>query len=631
MAGKPSLTGVLVACIAILAAILLHADIHPNVMVTDEVGYSLMAYSLAQHGRLDVWNGFDEVQSFELLLPAMELSSNGNEFRMYGIPSPLYPFITYPFFRLEGLKGLFTLNILSYSALLVLVYLTAKLFLPEKQSLFAALAYGLMTNALPFSHYVFPHLLSTSLVALTAYLVFRNGLKDGSSTTLALAGFTGGVAVGVRFTHIVFLLVLAVYLLHSKGRRPLAHFLLGLSVPLAAISLINLYSFGSVFETGYGNPMDFIKGQFEAGLGRSSGSSNVSYIILLTPLVFCYLLARGGKLDLMRHRRLIAVAAVAIILIIGFEYLVTLASHFYSRVFDMSLEPTLTKVKYKRALLQSTPFLILSALTVLYLPKGRKKWILVSMIAMAYLNILLYSMLSQHGGADETYTMRYLMGSIPFLAILSVFSLNGLLNPLRGRELALMAIVFTLMSYVYLSDGNILYSMNRLLRTTPSMLSLLTFATAIIYHKTGGHRMLLTVLVAVSLAISFSYAYSDFKVVKWYSLALNDIQSKIAGAIADDSAVFVEKRTQATLFAPAKMGKRVRVAVSSMDDGVHTPALVDYYVKRDIPVYYLNINDLDVEWLSFFGNISTKYEQGKVEPLNARTVYDSPIVLGLQT
>ena len=609
-----------IAVCSLLFTVFLIARVNPSTIVTDEVAYSLMAYSFATHGGLEIWNGFDEAQSFELQLPATELASNGVEVRMFGIPAPLYTFIAYPFFKVGGLGGLFSLNIVSYSAIFILVYLTAKIFLDDKLSAAAALMYSLMTISLSLTSYIIPHLLSTALICLSAFLVFSEVLAGGrKSVPLFAAGFIGGLAVGVRFTDVLFILILSLLALLQDGRRGLYAFASGLSVPLFLIALIDLYMYGSVFETGYGspygNPLDFLR---------------VRYVIPCVLLAAGYMLLRKRKVD---YRGLLPVIALLGLLVVALSWgqITAFLTQFYARIFDMSLEPTVTKVTYKKALLQSTPFLILSVLSFLHMTPGKKRRILLSIISMAYLNVFLYSGLTQHGGSDETFSMRYLMTSVPFLVILSVYSFDRLVGSVKRRESALMAAAFILVAFLYLRDGNILYSTNRLLRALPSMLSLLTLATGVIYLKLKGSRQLFIALFAACLAVSFSYSYSDWLIMGWYSKAVYDVESKIADAIADESAVFVSQRTDAVLLVPAKMHKRVRVAVASMDDRVHTPALVEYYVKNGIPVYYLNVNDHDEEWLGFFGNISRGYDGGEVQSLNAVAVYDDgkSAVLGL--
>lgn len=206
---------------AVLAGVYLSLDVTPALLVTDEVAYSLMAHSLAREGRLDVWNGFDEVGSWELQLPSMFLATNGEEVRMYGVPAPLYAFVAYPFYRLWGLPGLFYLNILSYSILILIVYHISKIYLDERWSLAAAVAYALLTNSLSFTGYIIPHLLSTALVLIPAYLVFRRILVGGDMVAACFsAGLIAGVAIGVRYTNVTFALLLAVLLLLEAGKKP---------------------------------------------------------------------------------------------------------------------------------------------------------------------------------------------------------------------------------------------------------------------------------------------------------------------------------------------------------------------------------------------------------------------------
>ena len=603
----------LVALYAVLMGILLLSQIKPAVLITDEVAYSLMANDFAQHGRLDIWNGFDEVQSRELVLPSMELAYNAtqsgdeiriNDVRMYGIPAPLYTFIAYPFFKACGLSGLVALNVVAYSAMIVIVYCLARFFLDERWSALAAVAYSILTNAFVFTGYVIPHMLSVCLVCLPTLLVFRS-VSAGKSgwSQLFLAGLVVGLGAGVRFTNMLFAVGLGALILYELDRRSLYPFIAGLLAPLFAIAWIGYISYGSPFETGYGNIFEFI---------------GLKYVLLFSMIIVGVYLYATRKVS--NRTALIACAVLGVLaLVIAWDQVLVIGSALYARLFDMGLDPTDIKVSYKKALLQSSPFLVLSAFCLLYVPKDSKRRMYLLMAVFSLLTIAYYSTRS-HGGSDETYSMRYFMEAIPFLTVLSVHSFSRMFKRLDRLEYVAVSAAFALTAFAYLRDGNVIFSVSQVMRSLPAVAALMTFASCIVYLRTGRYRLLCVVLVAVCVAMSFSFQYSDWKVLGWYTGAIKDLEGKLSKAVADDSAVFVRTRTYAVLFAPAKMEKRVRVVVTSTDGMADAEGLVDFYARRGVAAYYLNINYEDAEWLSFMGNLS---QRGGIEPLNV--VGDYPL------
>lgn len=382
-------------------------------------------------------------------------------------------------------------------------------------------------------------------------------------------------------------------------------------MPMLVVAYLNFITWGSVFETSYGNPLNFVNIQI------------VAAVALLGVLVW---LASRKRL---RSKVTLSFGAIASVAVIGLAWkrVSFFLNSLYARVFDMALEPTDTKVTYKRALLQSSPFLILSLFSVLYVPNDRRRRVFLCVVAMAYVNIFLYSTLAQHGGGDETYSMRYFMESIPFLTVLSLYSVKNIFGQLRGRGWFLASFLFAAVTLAYLQDGNVIYSLDRVMRVMPPIVSLLTAATCIIYIKTGSHRGLAVVLLTVSLAMSFVFSYADWRVNREYSKNAGSLEAKLEESVTDNSAVFVNKRALSGLLVPAKMSKRVRIVVTSFDGRNDAPELVGFYVNRSVQVYYLDLGGVEENWLLFFGNISSGYEEGRVSGIHV-TSRENPEVFG---
>jgi hypothetical protein len=600
-------SGYLLVLYSLLIGVFLFYNVVPGMLVTDENAYSLMAHSLAHDGTLEIWNGLDEAQSWELLLPSMEITYNGTAAKMYAVPSPIYPFLAYPFFKVWDLSGLFIINILSYCIIIVLVYLMARLLLDEAHSVAAAVIYSLCTNSLVFTSYVLPHHLSAVLVISCVYLVFR-GVRDMTEwlPLFFFSGLLGGLSVGVRFPNVLFVILLCAYLWLSQSRRMIAGFCIGLVIPLIAIGLIDYVSYGDFFETGYGNPTNFVK---------------IKYLAIIPLLAGAYWLYNKRALG---YRGFLAVSGIATVVLMAmfWDQVVFMATSVYGKVFNMDFDPGNDTVTYKKALLQSSPFLVLSAFSLMYIRRDRIGSIVGFMLALSMINILFYSTFS-HGGSDETYSMRYFIESVPFLVILSVMSFSRLFGKLNGWEYCLFAVILVVISYLYLHYGEVVYSTDHFVRALPTLISLLCLGSLVMHARWGNQRALTFILLSVALAMAFSFSVADWLLQQKYNGLAYNLESQITRALPYDSAVFVSSRMTAIVLAPAKMSKHVRVAVSGIDGGADVPALVDIYVKRGIPVYYLNLNNENIGWPEFFGNISANYSQGKVTRIDAMAKWNS--------
>ncbi|MFH0861743.1 MAG: glycosyltransferase family 39 protein [Candidatus Altiarchaeota archaeon] len=595
---KSSLFIVLYSLVLGLSLALTYSVAAPT--VSDEVAYTLMADTFAETGGFEIWNGLDEVQSWQLVLPSTHLVSDGQVYRLFGVPSPLYPVISLPFYRMWGLRGLVLLNVLSYSVLIILVYLLARLFLDEWLSEAAAIVYSLMTPSLPFTNYVLPHLLSVMLVVLSVYLVIRNVLrgKAGGFENF-ISGLVGGLALGVRFTDGIFSAAMLSLLIVRRDRAGASMFATGLLIPVIAILWINLICFGDAFETGYGNFLMIAK---PAYLGAAAMA------------LACYWLYATKRVGIP------ALAIVACIIgLFGLAFysdaLMNYVQSFLASVFDLSYHPSGMWVVYKKALLQSSPFLILSALSVFYLRQDNRKPVLMLLFFASFLIIAYYAAFS-YGGADETYSMRYFMESAPFLVVLSMLVAERIFQGITRVEWALFGAVFLLVAAVYLRDGLLIFSLDPLVQSVPAMLSISLLAASWCYLRFGRLRSLAGLLLALCLAVSLAHSYGEWSIVNTKREVGVQVFAALADAVADDSAVFVDEQPYATLFLKAKTSKRVRVLVVEYQPAV-TSDLVDYYVKGGIPVYFLNLNNRSAWFNEYFRNLSTAYGAKKVIPIDA--------------
>jgi len=134
----------------------------------DEASYFLQASRLPN--LFEVYNGypalkFDSVYSFPWW---------AKDDRLYPSYPGNYAFIAYPFFALLGLKGLFLINTFSFTAVMYMVYsLLRKLNYDEKWGILAVLLLAFCTFSTQYVTAIWPHMLSTSLVLASFYLLLQ--------------------------------------------------------------------------------------------------------------------------------------------------------------------------------------------------------------------------------------------------------------------------------------------------------------------------------------------------------------------------------------------------------------------------------------------------------------------------
>ncbi len=120
--------------LVLLAFVVVHVAISvvfvaPGHFTIDEGVYDLMVRAFVVTGSLEVWNGYEEFASPELVWPAINLRD--------GVLVPQYPgvfaLLAAPFYWLLGYRGLFLLSALAFAAALVLCFAIAQRLFRELQ------------------------------------------------------------------------------------------------------------------------------------------------------------------------------------------------------------------------------------------------------------------------------------------------------------------------------------------------------------------------------------------------------------------------------------------------------------------------------------------------------------------
>ncbi|MBD3387394.1 MAG: hypothetical protein GF416_00385 [Candidatus Altiarchaeales archaeon] len=546
------------------------ATLTPGIWVTDEATYLLMVASFADRGELHVWNGFDEVQTPELLLPGMQLVSNGVEIRMYGIPAPFYTFMAAPFYLLLGVYGLNLMNVIAYCCSVYLLYRMGCLLFSRELAALSSLLYA-FTFTLAYSQMLWPHMLSVLFVLSSAYLLLREHCMGSTSASLVfLAGFLSFMSVGVRYTNGVFLMA-EMFFVWFAMPRSFKPFIAGMILPAIFLGYLNQKMFGSFLETSY--PSE--KANFYLTAGVLASALCFAAVELLR--------RRDFRVEDVDFRLLMIVSALAILAISSFSPGRLALTRAYGMLFDMKHVPDYTG-DFKKALLQSTPFITVAALAPYLMVKRRFPVAPMLFITALSLAQILLSLRISGGGADETYSLRYFIDCLPFIALLSAYSISVLAGYLSRRELAYHAFLFLAFTGYLLASGDRLYSVGPS-RLIPTALSVGLIASSAALLNLPRMRQLTVILLVLSVSYSASVAYADLRVLRLYKDLVWQTSLELDEHIIDDSVIVYSLTREYPYFAYPKLHKRVRLVAAYMDAGLTLPEVLEYYHKRGSHIY----------------------------------------------
>ncbi len=460
------------AALGVLAAahlVLSLAAVVPGYLSIDEATYHLMTKYLAETGGLEVWNGYRELPSPELV--SASLAVHGE--RLVGRPPPLYPALAVPFYRLAGYRGLFALNAVAFAAAAMLVVvLTRRLFGDLDLALDAVLVLVLATFAWEYSQAAWTH--ATALVfnlgAFTLAVLATRGEGSPRAVGLALAaGLVAGLGVGIRLDGVFLLAAILLLLLFRSpwlpGRALAA--LAGAAPGLLLLAAINRQRFGIFSPLSMGVSVGLGElARYLGPLALGGGLLAVAWGLSRRPV-------RAWLGRRLRTAGLVAAALVAAALLVpetrqlaGRELRGAYTLGVDLRALDLDRrEPAMLRsdnraVVYiggvKKALLQSCPYLVLLLLPALRLaPRWRRgeqagdgrpaRWHAdASRLAILFLvpavYFAFYAQFSWHGGLS--LNLRYLTAILPYTSILVAYALRqaaGEPGRPRRRELAVGA------------------------------------------------------------------------------------------------------------------------------------------------------------------------------------------------
>ena len=594
---------------------------NPGYLSVDEGTYHMMAKNLADGSGFEIWNGYREFPSRELISGALVIAKG----RLVAKPPDLFTVAALPFYMLFKYRGLFFLNAVAFLGILAITYHVARRsFGDSRLATNACLILALSTYLWDYSQAAWPHATSTLFIMAAFYAMMRAFYSEnhsrGSIRWALAAGLLGGLALGVRLDAAFALPALLIPMLFTRPPRWSAAFATGLGLlpGLITLSLLNHDKFGTFSPFSYGR----------TGMSPTSGllpyltPAIIGFLFVLTVWVFSRSSAIGKRILLTVI--IIGSAAGLINLPEVYGLLERLATGAAQLVIDLRFrslhlgEPGLGRTAtgglvyihgLKKSLLQSCPYLVALVIPLAQvLRRGRDAKAIKLLLVLPACFIGVYSYFAWHGG--QCLNLRYFVPVLPFAAMLAAYAWRELAYKLNRSWLltgflALIAAVsvhiagldrvnpeaginefFILSLPLYLAGG----------LAVLSVIVLLDGRWRFKFRWIKGPRTCAAIvcLAAMVWAGSVVFFY-DYPLERAEREDNYDVAARVGRVISDDSIIFVS-------FPDPYFGliekPAIRIAVPKRDRYRDFGRLADWHLSHGRPVYAsFKVQNAPKDWI----------------------------------
>jgi hypothetical protein len=524
------------------------------------------------------------------------------------MPYPnLFPILAAPLYLLAGYHGLLLLNALAFVAVVWLtVVLARRLFGDPDLALDAAFVLVLGTYAWDYAQAAWPHMTSALFVMVALVLCAMAMTDTEARRGLGLAfaaGLVASIGVGVRFDTAFVLPALVLPFLFMTPPRPGAALAvaLGCLPGLAGVAAMNAAKFGMFSPFTYGledaGPAEGIAPYLPLA---AVGAGALAVLWLVTrpraraalgarkaPALACALLVLGAALLIPESRAL-------------FE---RLADGFAQLVVDLRLRPLGIEEgglsrgpgggmvylgALKKSLLQSLPYLVLLAVPLAELARGRNARALGMLFLAPAAFVGAYSYFAWHGGL--ALNLRYFVPVLPALAILAAYAWRAVVVP-GGRvpawAWALAAAAALAVRFIAAPPGAAApETLEAVFLSLPLALAGALLALVLAWLLTGRGAALRAGVLAAGLA-AFAWAGTvafTHDVPRGYFMRQlrGDFAATLGPLVASDSLLFTGDDER--FFGLIDKG-RVRFAVPMADDFQTFRPLAEHHLDAGRPIY----------------------------------------------
>ena len=472
------------------------------------------------------------------------------------IAPPLYAPIALPFSYL-GWRGLVLLNTLSYLLTALLVFALVRRYAAERQTPWIAAAITLFGGyAIEYSQGVWPHMLSVFLVTSAVYAASR--VWEGGSPRIAIVcGLLMGVATGIREQNIVLAGLLGITLLLFAGRKLVSclWYALGALLPLVIIATFHFV------RQGVWHPFPksiALSGRLAQSLSTSSA---------------------GSPLQMFWAR------------VVDFSAYPPITDSFQSLFYkkDLASGVVLVGGVVKKALIQSSPWaaLVLVILVLVWLKRSKySNNVKMNLRALSLLVLPLLLFLTLVGGGRTdglSYNQRYLLETIPLMAIALALALDGLAFSLTPFIAGLIG-SGALFAVTLMLPSRPLNEM-ALLKIPLLLASLLVVAW--MFRSKGGMRLMLPSLVGLCIGWAlFVHVFDDLSASRTRRGKNAAQLAVLESAIPNHSALFAYWGSR-DVAGPLQLTRDVVILDVGADEGVDAVRLTHELRLQDRRVFVL--------------------------------------------
>lgn len=623
----------LLCVLALLQIVVTFTVTAPGHLLPDEAIYHWMVKSFAQTGRLDIWNGYDEVASPELHHPLLVLHQG----KLY----PQYPFLfqllAAPFYLAAGFLGVFALNSVCFIIGTVLwLFAARRLFGDEDLALNSVLIFVLATFAWEYSQAAWPHAASLSFVAGAFYCLVRSFYADSTwqqRTFAALSGLIAGFATGMRLDAFLMFPGIILPFLFARPWRPIDAVAAGLGLlpGLALLAGTNFLKFGAMSPVSYGG-----------GGGTPTTPLVLPAVVAALLVAIAWTLTRPRCAQfLSRHGLAVVLAfvgcAFAAIMAVPkiLVYLERFLDNAYVLLVDIRSFPSSEVVvgrsagggvvyggALKKSLLQSLPFLPLLIVSAAAWMRGkdRSRLALLLPIPICVTAFYSFSYLELHGGF--CLNQRYLLYCLPFISMLCAYGMQEI-NEMRGRPLGFSAAlaVGLLTIGAYLSMTRSLYSsvdgLEFPLLLIPLWIAGILLGLLVIVMcrlpapidrlvRTAAGAVIVVALTWSSL-VALTYDYPHHRRVRAIHYSVGQ---RLIEAVPQNSILFSDNKTYAASMEVMEK-KGVRLAAANLDGFGDMPRLIDFHLSAGRRAFAL-----------LHRSTWERLQSGSLKPYAVKTVID---------
>jgi hypothetical protein len=582
--------------IGVLGVLLIALDftwVEPGPMSIDEVTYHRMTRDLRDGKGLFIENGYEELRSSELSSIFIQPTTDGRLTAQYPYGSPA---LTLPFYAAFGLRGPFLVSALAFVVCLLLCHRIAKQLRNDAPTATVAAALLACTFFLEYALASWPHMTAVAcqLGAFSLALAARDAPSDRRADGCALAaGFLVGLGMTLRLDAIFTLPVLAAPFFFGSPTRPrrLIALVVGMVPMVALLSVQNYVRWEVLSPLSYG-PKN-LSGSSHRGFGLAIIAVTAAAWLVTRPVLV-------ARIKSAKHAAILAVlvaAGAATVLfpdkvrLLAVHAMITVHGVF-ALVVDLRQRPLAVEVLdqgtavvfgtiYKKALLQSAPFLVLAVLPLRRFRRVDDRWLLVAPVMLVAYYGMQYGW---HGGSGAN--LRYLLYALPFACVLAAPVVRELAAaaPRNATVIACVLVAVVPAAYFLLEPRGV-RAREAFLLTLPIVLAALLAVAVVLFQRAASRRRATLAILLVGVCVGWSVA-TTIDDAMW-SRSRRALHHQVSGCIAheisDDALLFVD--VPDAVYGIVEQRSQVHVAMPANDDYRTARQLVDWHLQRGRRVF----------------------------------------------